>query len=412
MQQLHEAEHQRDVSLDFVSEQASKLAEVTVRAENAERELSNAAQRVNMADGTVESLERRLAQSNAERASAVAALAVERTVSQEAAERAAKAEASLQEAHAELERLRDEALIRERQRGELTTTLALKEEELSKLRSVLSATSSEASSVGAALANERASSTAELSRLKDNVTALTARLSAVITERDDALARTRDANARVSSLLVENGRLNEEVAVSRGQLTSFRTAHALKEASASVVWPGSVDSLSLSSGGSFSASSGAAASGPLSRSPLPPALPPALSSSSSSSLSPASAAAHALVRKTLAEAGLDTREADRWFAEKLAAGKAAKDTRDSYDDNGAEEEGVTSSSSGAALLLSPGAQALQQAIERTKAKRQQREAQAQQQQQQQAAPLPSSSTLSGEQVSEKQGAANENKNKR
>lgn len=49
-QELEEAEHQRDVSLDYVSEQAGKVAEAMLKAEEADRAAADASRRAALAE--------------------------------------------------------------------------------------------------------------------------------------------------------------------------------------------------------------------------------------------------------------------------------------------------------------------------------------------------------------------------
>lgn len=49
-QGLEEAEHQRDVSLDYVSEQAGKVAEAMLKAEEADRAAADASRRAALAE--------------------------------------------------------------------------------------------------------------------------------------------------------------------------------------------------------------------------------------------------------------------------------------------------------------------------------------------------------------------------
>jgi exonuclease SbcC len=429
------------VSLDYVSEQASKLAEAALRADVAERDASSSSQRAADLEARLVAAEGRQRQASTVLGTTQNALAIERGAAKEAAERAARAEAALAEARAELARLREEALSSERARGDAASALAMREGELQLLRAQAAAAGAESGAAAARLQAERAAAGEEAQRLQREVEALTSRLSVVLGERDDGAAKLREAHARVAQLLVESGRLSEEASAARGDLTALRTAQTLMEAAALPTRgaggsgaPGTAAASAAqhrrqfsgglapqqqpSGEGSGSGSARAAAllasilpsphmadgSGALPSSVRPYAFPstaPATAASAGAAafqrpagpVSPASAAARELVRRTLEDAGLDAGEADRWFAAKGAAaavggsdaaargyfdGPAGGSHRHSLRRDASPDERVSAATDGAAStaagLLSPGAAALQQALERTRQRRQQREA--------------------------------------
>lgn len=440
------------MSLDYVSEQASKLAEAALRADTAERDASLSSQRAADLEARLAAAEGRQRQASTVLGTTQNALAIERGAAKEAAERAARAEAGLAEARAELARLREEALSSERARGDAASALAMREGELQLLRAQAAAAGAESGAAAARLQAERAAAGEEAQRLQREVEALTSRLSVVLGERDDGVAKLREAHARVAQLLVESGRLSEEASAARGDLTALRTAQTLMEAAAlptrgaggSAGGSGALASAASAAqhrrqfsgglapppsgeGSGSGVGGGSSRAAALLASVLPSphmaggALPssarpyacsapaPAASAGATSfqrpsggPASPASAAARELVRRTLEDAGLDVGEADRWFAAKGAAaavggsdassrgysdgpagalhpgGAAGGLHRHSQRREASPDERVSAGTDGAAStaagLLSPGAAALQQALERTRQRRQQREA--------------------------------------
>jgi len=217
---------------------------------------------------------------------------------------------------------------------------------------------------------------AQLAHLHSEVDIVGRRCQAAEGERDGLTVKLRESNARVASLLVDNGKLTEAVTALRTEMAALRTTNTL-----------------LSHGLRADAPAGPAPAHayvptPASRSP-PPSASISASRPSTSPTGPPSpahpappipasstAAAAALVRATLSAAGLDASEADRWFPAEAAPTRPRVPGGGGPVHVAARGAGVEAGTGGvgAAAALSPGASALAAALERTRARRMVREA--------------------------------------
>jgi hypothetical protein len=210
----------------------------------------------------------------------------------------------------------------------------------------------------------RDASAAQAAQLQAALDAAARRGEAAESERDALAVRLRESNARVASLLVDNGKLTEAVTALKTELAALRTTNTL-----------------LSHGLRPDAPAPPSRVHP----PLQPTSAAPSSHASPASLSPptiprsSTAAAAALVRATLSAAGLDAGEADRWFpgehagVEREHAGGSTATAPPPV----ASALHLSAAAGGVGAgggALSPGASALAAALERTRQRRLVREA--------------------------------------
>jgi hypothetical protein len=329
VQRLESAEHQRDVSLDYVASQSARVEEANLRASEAEARAVLAKEEAARANEERIAADARAVSRAQVQQMTHAALQAERVTGREAGLQASRAEAAMHVAQSEIERLRSDLSSSRAAFDEISTALSERDRDLGSLKLEMNHLRSElrrgALDREAAAGDAQAASQSAQER-REQLEHVKATLSADIATLQ---GRLKDGAARSASLLAENASMAEALQTAQAEIAALRASRAIlltgggaempqRSLSSSATSSSSVVSTSRLPGAYSAATASDKAS--YTTQETKEAVRPRLVSSStaaapvkSTSVSSSTSAAAILVRNTLREAGLDESEADKWF---------------------------------------------------------------------------------------------------
>jgi trimeric autotransporter adhesin len=225
-QHFRSIERERDYSLDFVSQHSKKLAEAVLRAEGAERRADEAARFASDLQAGKSSAEARVAQIKNVQDITSATLQQERAAARDATERAEKAEMQASGLRAEAGALRSQVAALSASHQEMQVTVAARAQEVLSLQAQVRQLTAELGDARSRLATLQRSASEGSATAEADLARLRRDLDAVTSERDRFQSSSKDANARATVLMVENGRLSEMLSAAQAQIGALQTAKA------------------------------------------------------------------------------------------------------------------------------------------------------------------------------------------
>ena len=217
-------EKERDHSLNYVSKHSQQLSEALIRADNLDKQIMEYRNTIMELQSAKATADARINQLKNVQDISNTTLQQERIALKEAQEKNEKFEAALNHAKADAAAVRNQMNALATSHQELQVAVAARAQEVISLQvqvrqltAELSETSSRYLTSQRANAENNANTEAITSRYQREIETLTR-------ERDNALSSSKDATARATVLMVENGRLTEMLSSAQAEITALRNA--------------------------------------------------------------------------------------------------------------------------------------------------------------------------------------------
>lgn len=217
-------EKERDHSLGYVSKHSQDLAEAILRAENLDKQVKEYRNTITELQSAKATAEARVAQIKNVQDITNATLHQERTALKEANEKLEKNEAALNHAKADAAAVRSQMNALASSHQELQVAVAARAQEVLSLQVQVRQLTAELTETSNRYVTSQRT-TVETNAANEALTSRYQReLDNLIRERDNALSTSKDATARATVLMVENGRLSEMLSNAQGEINALRNA--------------------------------------------------------------------------------------------------------------------------------------------------------------------------------------------